>query len=273
MALLLKSVEPSRGPRWIGDAFRLYARRPVGFTSLFVVFLFAAFLVAQVPLLGGVVQMMSLPLLSLGFMVAGQSVLLEGPVRPAQFIEPLRTDPARRRALLILCLVYGVSAMAILLLADVLSDSAWGRLQKLLARGDSAQGEIDALLSEPGVSWAVLSALTLGSVLSVPFWHAPALVHWGGQGARQAMFSSTLAVWRSKGAFLTYMLAWVGVLLLFGLVTAIVFALLGAPQLAGVIGVPAGLVFSTVFYLSVLFTFNDSFGGAMAPPPTQPVSL
>jgi hypothetical protein len=87
------------------------------------------------------------------------------------------------------------------------------------------------------------------------------------------MFSSTLAVWRSKGAFFTYMLAWVGVLLLFGLVTAIVFALLGAPQLAGLIGVPAGLVFSTVFYLSVLFTFNDSFGGAIGPPPTRPSAL
>jgi hypothetical protein len=272
MALLLKSVEAARGPRWIGDAFRLYARRPIGFTSLFVVFLFAAFLVAQVPLLGGVVQMMSLPLLSLGFMVAGQSVLLDGPVRPAQFIEPLRTDPVRRRALLILCLIYGASAMAILLLADVLSDSAWGRLQKLLARGDSAQTEIDALLSEPGVSWAVLSALALGSLLSVPFWHAPALVHWGGQGARQAMFSSTLAVWRSRGAFFTYMLAWMGVLLMFGLATAIVFALLGEPQLAGFIGVPAGLVFSAVFYLSVLFTFNDSFGGTMAPPPAPPTT-
>lgn len=264
MALQLKPVDAARGPRWIGDAFRLYLKRPVAFTSLFVVFLVGALVVSMVPLLGGLVQMMSLPLLSLGFMVAGQSALFGGPVGPQQFIEPLRTDPARRRSLLILCALYGISALAILLTADLVSDHAWERVQKLIAQGESAQPEIDALLAEPGVAVAVLMASTLGALLSIPFWHAPALVHWGGQGVGQALFSSTLAVWRSKGAFVAYLLAWTAVMLAFGVVTALVFSLLGMPQLAGMIGVPAGLVFSAVFYLSLLFTFNDSFGGATA---------
>ncbi len=267
MPLLLKPVDASRGPRWVGDAFRLFARKPLAFTALFAVFLFGAMVVSLLPLLGGVVQMMALPLLSLGFMVAGQSALLDGPVHPRQFIEPLRGDPLRRRSLLTLCLVYGVLAMCILMLADGVSGSAWGRLQALLAKGEPAQAEIDALLSEPGVTTAVMLGLGLGALLSVPFWHAPALVHWGGQGVTQALFSSTLAVWRSKGAFFAYMVAWVGVLLLFGVLAAVVFAVLGVPQLAGVLGVPAGLVFSAVFYLSVLFTFNDSFGGAAPPAP------
>lgn len=262
MPLSLKPVQASRGPRWVGAAFRLYASRPLGFTALFAIFLFAALVVAQVPLLGGLVQMMSLPLLSLGFMVAGQSALQGGTVHPRQFIEPLRTDAPRRRALLILCVIYGVSALLILLLADAVSNSAWDRLQRLIAKGEGAQPEIDALLAEPGVAVAVLLALVLGSLLSMPFWHAPALVHWGGQGVQQALFSSTLALWRTKGAFFNYMLAWAGVLLVFGLITTLLFALLGAPQMAGLIGVPAGLIFSTVFYLSVLFTFNDTFGPA-----------
>lgn len=261
MPLLLKPVEASRGTRWLGDAFRLFARKPLAFTALFAVFLFAAMVVSLVPLLGSVVQMMSLPLLSLGFMVAGQSALLDGPVHPRQFIEPLRGDPARRRALLTLCVIYGVLAMGILILADAVSGSAWGRLQGLLVKGETAQPEIDALLSEPGVGTAMILAVSLGSLLSVPFWHAPALVHWGGQGVQQALFSSTVAVWRSKGAFITYAAGWVGVVVLFGLLAAVLFAVLGMPQMAGVLGVPAGLVFSAVFYLSVLFTFNDSFGG------------
>ena len=131
-----------------------------------------------------------------------------------------------------------------------------------MAKADSTQADIDALLSEPGVAGGALLAVVLGALLSMPFWHAPALVHWGGQGVRQALFSSTLALWRSKGAFFAYMVAWVGVLLLFGLITAVVFGLIGVPQLSGLIGIPAGLVFSTVFYISVLFTFTDSFGGA-----------
>ncbi|MDO9071954.1 MAG: BPSS1780 family membrane protein [Rubrivivax sp.] len=269
MPLLLKPVDASRGPRWVGDAFRLFVRKPLAFTALFAVFLFAAMVVSLLPLLGGVLQMMALPLLSLGFMVAGQSALLDGPVHPRQFIEPLRGDPARRRSLITLCLIYGVLAMCILMLADGISGSAWGRLQGLLAKGEAAQPEIDALLAEPGVTTAVMFGLGLGALLSVPFWHAPALVHWGGQSVQQALFSSTVAVWRSKGAFFAYMVAWLGVLLLFGVLAAVVFAVLGVPQLAGALGVPAGLVFSAVFYLSVLFTFNDSFGGA-APPATPP---
>ena len=231
MALLLKTVSAARGPRWVGDAFRLFGRRPLGFTALFAVFLFTALLVAQVPLLGGLVQMMALPLLSLGFMVAGQSALLGGPVRPSQFIEPLRTDARRRRALLLLCVSYGIAALLILLLADTVSNHAWARLQALLAKGDQAQREIDALLSEPGVGTAGLLLALLGSALSVPFWHAPALVHWGGQGAAQSLFSSTLAVWRNKGAFVLYMAAWAGVLMLFGIgnvpgvIVTIIFAI------------------------------------------------
>jgi hypothetical protein len=261
MALQLKTVPASRGPRWIAEAFRLFARKPLLFTMMFAVFLFAALLVSLVPLLGGLVQMAALPLLSLGFMIASQSALAGGPVHPAQFIEPLRGDPMRRRSLLILCGIYGVSALAILLLADAVSDNAWARLQALMLQGEKSQAQIDALLSEPGVAVAVLLALVLGTALSVPFWHAPALVHWAGQGVAQALFSSTLAVWRCKGAFFAYSLAWVGVIGVFGLVAALLFGLLGAPQLANLVGVPAGLTFSTVFYISLLFTFTDSFGG------------
>lgn len=265
MPLLLKPVNASRGPRWVADAFRLFLRRPLGFTALFAVFLFAAMLMSVLPLLGGLLQMMALPLLSLGFMVAGQSALLDGPVHPRHFIEPLRGDTTRRRALILLCVSYGVLAMCILMLADAVSGSAWGRLQQLMAKGDAAQAEIDALLSEPGVGHAVMLGLGLGTLLSIPYWHAPALVHWGGQGVQQALFSSTVAVWRCKGAFFAYFVAWLGALLLFGVLAAMLFGALGVPQLAGALGVPAGLVFSAVFYLSVLFTFNDSFGNAPTP--------
>ena len=262
MTLLLKSVPASRGPRWIADALRLFARRPLAFTMMFAAFMFAALLSSLLPYVGGVLQMMALPLLSLGFMVASQSALLNGPVHPSQFIEPLQPDPVRRRALLTLCVIYGVSAVAILLLCDTLSDNAMGRLMTLSAKGESAQPEIDAVLAEPGLAMVTLLLVTLGTLLSVPFWHAPALVHWGGQSVGQALFSSTLAVWRSKGAFFTYALAWTGLVFGFAVLASLLFGLLGLRQLASLAAVPAGLLFSTVFYVSLLFTFNDSFGAA-----------
>jgi hypothetical protein len=260
MALLLKPVEAARGWRWIADAFRLFARRPLAFTSLFVLFLFAALFSTLIPLVGGVLQMMALPLLSLGFMIASHSALAGGPVSPLQFIEPLQGDPSRRRSLLILCVAYGLAAVGILLLCGWISGGALDRLQTLMAQTDTPQAEVDAVLAEPGLGWALITGALLATALSVPFWHAPALVHWGGQSVGQALFSSTLAVWRSKAAFFVYGLAWFGLIVLFGLLVAIVFGLLGARQLGSVIALPAGLLFSTVFYVSLLFTYSDSFG-------------
>jgi len=262
MALLLKTVDATRGPRWIGDALRLFLRKPMGFAWLFMSFLLATLLLSLVPVVGGMLQMMTLPLLSLGFMVASQSALLDGPIKPTQFIEPLQGDANKRRSLLILCLIYGVLAIAILWLCNVVSDSAMVRLQTLMAKGDSKPADINALLSEPGVATAALLGLGLGSLLSVPFWHAPALVHWGAQGVSQALFSSTLAVWRCRGALFTYVMAWTGLLLGLGLGVTLVLSLLGLGHLVGVVSLPLGLLLSTVFYVSLLFTFNDSFGGA-----------
>lgn len=272
MALVLKTVPPRRGMRWVREGFAQFARKPLAFTLMFVAFLFAAMVVSLVPLLGGILQMALLPLLSLGFMVATQSALLDGRVSPKHFIEPLQADAGRRRSLLILCALYGVAAVLILLLCDAVSNQALQRLQELVSRADTPQAEIDALLSEPGVSWAVMIAALLGTALSIPFWHAPALVHWGGQSVGQSLFSSTLAVWRCKGAFLAYGLTWAAVVLVFGLLSALVFGLMGARQMGSIIALPAALTFSTVFYISLLFSFNDSFGGT-PDVPQMPASL
>jgi hypothetical protein len=261
MPLQLKSVPAARGARWMRDAFGLYARRPLAFTMLFVAFLFAALVTSLLPYVGGMLQMMSLPMVSLGFMVASQSALLGGTVSPSQFIEPLRGDASKRRSLLVLCLIYGIAAVAILWLCDQISDGALQRLMVLASQGEAKADEVEALLAEGGVSIAGFSFFLLVVLLSVPFWHAPALVHWGGQSVGQALFSSTLAVWRAKGAFMVYSLSWAAVFVLFVVGAALVFSVLGLHQLVQWVALPAGLMFSTVFYVSLLFAFNDSFGG------------
>ena len=267
MALQLKTVALRQGPRWVGDGFRAFARRPLALGLLFLVFLAASTLVAALlPFVGALLQLMSLPMLSLGYMVATQSALLKGPVHPGQFIEPLRTDPARRRALLWLCASYGLLALGILLLCAWVSDDALTRLQALIASGDPSRAQIEALLDEPGVTRAAWLLGVLGTALSAPYWFAPALVHWGGQGVAQALFSSTLALWRNKGAFTTFMATWVALIAVASVGLSILLTLFGAARIAGMMLMPLALLFSTVFYISQLFAFNDCFGGATAAP-------
>jgi hypothetical protein len=85
MALLLKTVAPSQGARWMRDGFRLFGRHPLAFSLMLVSFLFAALLVSMVPLLGPLVMLAGLPLMSLGFMVAAESALRGGPIHPGHF--------------------------------------------------------------------------------------------------------------------------------------------------------------------------------------------
>ena len=44
------------------------------------------------------------------------------------------------------------------------------------------------------------------------------------------------------------------------MVGAVLFGLLGLGQIGSLLALPGGLFFSTLFYVSLIFTFNDSFG-------------
>lgn len=267
MALLLKSPGPLQGARWLRDGFRLFARHPLAFSSLLVSFLLAGLLMSIVPLVGGVVLVAAVPLLSLGFMIASESALQGGRIHPGQLLQPLRGDPPRRRALLQLCAAYAATTLAAMLAGDWVDGGALDKLQRLLAQGQS-QSEVDALLADPRVAQGMVLRFGLIALLSIPFWHAPALVHWGAQGPAQALFSSTLAVWRARGAFVVYIAAWCLMIGVFSAVTGALAALAGVRSMATLLIVPGGLIFSTVFYVSLLFTFNDSFGG-QGPLPRQ----
>lgn len=256
-ALRLQSVAPRQGVAWVQRAFALFMRRPMGFTLLFLSFLFLALFVMALPVLGPVAVMMALPLLSLGFMVATRGALRGGAVHPGQYVDLLRGDKQRRMALLRLCAAYGVATVLIVAVCDWADGGRFEQLQtEMMVEG----GQPSALLADARLQFGLLLRIALTTLLALPFWHAPALVWWARQGAAQSLFSSWLACWRNRGALLVYALTWVALVLLFALLAATVFSLLGARQLAGVAALPAGLMFSCAFYVSLYFTFADSFG-------------
>ena len=266
MALSIRQAAPMEGVQWTRDAFRLFLRRPLPFAAMFLSFLLAALLATLVPVLGGVLMLMALPLLSLGFMLGSRAARDDLPVNPGLFVAPLR-ERAQRKTLLTLCAAYALGTMLIMTLSEWVDGGTFDRLQQLMAQGDEGQKELEAVLADPRLLWGLFTRFGLAALLSVPFWHAPALVYWQGQGVGQALFSSTLAVWRCKGAFLMYSLAWVAVIAAFGAIVGLLFSLFDARQLAGVIAMPAGLMFSTVFYVSLLFTYEGCFSVADVPRP------
>ena len=122
-----------------------------------------------------------------------------------------------------------------------------------------------AKVADPHLQLGILLRLTFAAALSVPFWHAPALVHWGGHGWAKSLFFSSVAVWRNKGAFTIYGIAWLGVWMLLAPLLTVAVALIGPERLA-LVATPLLLAYLTVFCASFWFTFADCFSSDGAPP-------
>jgi hypothetical protein len=254
----LQLVPARQGALWVRQGFAIFLRQPLGFAGLFAAFLFAVFALMLVPYVGPAVLLALLPLGSLGFMVATRRVLAGRFPLPHAFIEPLRSSRPRVVALVRLGIAYAFATWAILWLCDLADGGTLDALVEAQAGGGSTD-TIAARIADPRLRAGVLLRFALLGLLSIPFWHAPALVHWGGLPAAKSLFFSTVAVWRNKGAFAVYSLAWFAVLTTFALLANLLFAMLGRPELVPLLAMPASLVFSTVFYASLWFTFADCF--------------
>ncbi|MBL0089799.1 MAG: hypothetical protein IPP44_25205 [Ideonella sp.] len=271
MGLRLHAVPANRGAWWIRAALALWWKRPMAFVGLFMFFLFGVLMLMMLPLVGPLLGLGLVPMLTLGFMIASQSALQGGPVHALQMFEGLRVpDKPRRNAQLMLCAIYALASIGVIELAAWVDEGLFEQLQIAMATPATTSKAVQALLNDPRLANGMVVRLVAATLLSIPFWHAPALVHWGHQGAGQALFSSTMALWRAKGAFALYAFGWAMLSLGMGLLATAAVLLLGSGQWISVLIMPAGLTLSTVFYVSLWFGFADSFGEEVVTPPAQP---
>jgi hypothetical protein len=255
----LQLVRASRGALWVRQGFVLFFKQPVAFAGLFATFMFAVFVLTLVPFIGSLLVLAALPLASLGFMIATRAAMGGRFALPGVFIEPLRGPRPRVLAIVQLGLLYAAATYTIIWLSDMVDGGALDRLLDALSSGKADQESLVQKLSDTQLQAGLLLRFGLAGLLSVPFWHAPALVHWGQHSVGKALFSSTVAVWRNRGAFAVYSLVWFAVIMLFAFLANLVFGLLGQTQLVALAAMPASLIFSTVFYASLYFTFADCF--------------
>ena len=255
----LQIVPARQGAQWVRAGFAVFFKRPLAYAALFLLFIFFGLVAMLVPLVGAWLLLAALPLVSLAFMLATHHALRGQPVGVAVFVEPLRVSRRRSVALAQMGLAYAVASLAIIWLSDVVDGGKFEALQDAMASGKGDAAAVAALLGDPQLLLGLVLRFGLATLLSLPFWHAPALVHWGDFDMRKALFFSTVACWRNMRAFAVYGLAWAGVILAFGVVANLFAVLLVQPQLIALAAIPAGLLFSTVFYASLYFTVNDCF--------------
>jgi len=261
VSLHVNSVAARRGVDWVRQAFGLLGRRLVGFAVLLLTALVPTLLLTALPLVGPLLAFVMGQPITLGFAVAARAALAGEPVRAAHMLQPLLpgADPARRAALLRLCVVYTAAVAGVMLAVTALGGEA---LQQLANAAQSQEGDFvvraNAVFARhPGLRILLLASSGAFVLLSVLFWHAPMLVWWHGQGVAQSLFSSALAIWRNKGAFAVYSLAWLGVMMLLLALTGALQPLFGSPEVAALALQPVTLLMMAAFYISAYFSYAD----------------
>ena len=263
----LRLVPASRGLQWLRQGFVVFFKQPLGFAGLFASYMLLLFLALVLPLVGSLLFLAAMPLVSLGFMIGTQRALEGRFPLPRVFFEPLKKGRPARIAMLQLGLAYAAATALIMWISDAVDGGALGRAMQVMADSKTTPEAMQQALSDGRLQLGLLLRFGLAGLLSVPFWHAPALVHWGGHQPAKALFFSLVACWRNRGAFAAYALGWTAAILLFALLTMLLSAMLGQVQMMALLVMPASLIFTTVFYASLFFTFADCFEVDSAEPP------
>ena len=262
VSIRLRSPPAVAGLLWIRRGFATFWRRPLGFFGLYL-FVVACLIVGVLSPFALLILIVLLPMLSLGFMLATEDVLNDLPLRPSVFWAPLLMTKTARRGLLTIGLVYVATSIAIALLADSIDGGEARRwAEKLMTpRTDGQMPQVPPLSA---LGAAVLLFKSFGvALVSIPLWHAPALVHWGRQGVAQAMFSSVVAIWRTRAAFAMFALGWITVALGFAMLIILVAAAFGAAAVS-LAAFTCLVALTATFYVSIWFGFVDTF--EIAPP-------
>jgi hypothetical protein len=269
----LQIVAPRRGLDWVRQAFQVFVRQPLGFAALFAACLFVFLVLGLIPVVGTVALLVLPPAGSLLFMIASRLAAAGVGPMPAALVELGGAGRARLVSLLKLGLVYAAATFLVFWLANLLDGGALEAFFDALPDAKTTPESAAARVADPRLQLGLLVRLFFAGALSIPFWHAPALIHWGGQGWAKSLFFSTVALWRNKGAFAVYGLAWMAIWLLLLALVSVGVGLFGAQRFT-LVATPLTLVFSTVFYASLWFTFVDCFapGSADATPldPSDP---
>jgi hypothetical protein len=211
-----------------------------------------------IPWLGSIATLVLAPAVSLLFMIASRRVGAGQAAMPGAIVELVSAGRSRLLPLLKLGIAYVAATLLLFWLAGVLDGGALASFFATMRDAKMTPEALAARATQPGVQLGLMLRLLFLGALSTAFWHAPALVFWGDPGWAKSLFFSSVALWRNKGAFAVYSLVWLALFLVLLAIVSIGAGLFG-PERFALVAVPLILVFMTLFYASLWFTFAGCF--------------
>lgn len=238
---------------WIRAGYKLFLSQPMAmlFWSMMTSFLITAS--ALIPILGQMALIASTPILTFITLNACQNVAAGKQMRLPMWLQPLRVQETRRR-LLGLGMAYLACSLTAGLLATVpFLDS--------LRSAITDDGVFDEQAIMAAMQWPLIVFGLLYVVISVLFWHAPALIGWHRVKLGQALFFSMVACWRNKAAFILYAASWGAILFSLQIIGSFLETLGLSPGTTQMLLTPLNIVMAAVLYCSFYPAYLSIFGG------------
>lgn len=251
----LIEVPARTGYAWYRQGIWLFRRNPLAFLTIFFTYLFAMWLVSNVPLIGGVLPLVFIPGVAVGFMAACRDTVDGKLVLPTILVDGFRSyGRLTARRLIELGALY-LGAIVLVFASSALVDG--GTLFTLML--GSPEGGPAALA---GTRVQVAGAVALACYIPVAmlFWFAPVLAAWHDVPPVKALFFSLVSCWRNRGAFIVYALLWFATLVATSTIVTLVMILIGAGAFSFVVLFPATLTLITMLYCSFYATYRGCFG-------------
>jgi len=237
------SVGVGHGAQWWTDGWRIFTASPWLWIGMTLFFVACMFVLAIVPIVGGVASTLLYPVLSSGLLVGARDLYRR---QPLTFGHLFSCFDRRLGPLIVVGLIYLVAWFVVWLIAAGICVMIFGlsALSALLSLDTSGVPTFATLLTlGMAVLVALLVVLVLGTPLLMAYWFAPPLVALRGDAPVDAMKASFHATLRNVPPMFVYGLMF------------IVFAILAT--------IPFGLgwlVLAPVFAGSVYASYRDIFG-------------
>jgi small basic protein len=259
-AMRLNIVAARTGVLWVKQGLRTFFKQPLALSGLFLMFIITVSLGSLIPYLGNVLALAVLPAATLGLMAATREAEQGKFPMPLMLISAFRAGQQQTRAMWVLGAIYALGFLVVLGVSALLDGGQFARLYLV---GGSLSPE---LIQSTEFQWALYAAMAVYMPLSLLLWHAPALVHWHGISPLKSLFFSAVACLKNFGAMTVFSLTWLGLFLGVGVLLIVISALLGQPELMGVLMLPTTMLLGSMFFTSIHLTFRDSFSAQTEPP-------
>jgi hypothetical protein len=251
----LIEVPAKTGYVWFRQGIWLFRKNALAFLTLFIAYVLVMTLIAQIPLIGGILPLAFIPGVAVGFMAACRDTVAGKPVLPTILIDGFRSyGPVVAKRLAVLGILY-VIAMGLVLAGSAIADGGV-LLRVMLGTASLDPGTIE----NSNILLAVLAAMVFYIPVAMLFWFSPVLAAWHDVPPVKAMFFSLVSCWRNRGAFVVFALLWFAVASVVSFGLSALAQALGAGNFAFAVLMPATLIITTMVYCSFYATYRGCFG-------------